>query len=265
LSPARGSLTIVGGGFIGLEVAATARHLGWPVTVLEAAPRLLSRSASPELAAHILQHNLDGGVHIRLGARIAEAQVDADRVTALTVDGVPEPVEHVLVGIGAVPETSLAQQAGLTVDNGIAVDGRMVTSDARILAIGDCSSFEFEGRRVRLESVQNANDQAKVAAATLLGREGSYRPLPFFWSDQGALKLQMAGLWREGLQSHQRPGTSPGSFSLFHSAGDRLVCIESANAPMDHMLGRRLLERGVSPDPAAVADPAMQLKALLVN
>lgn len=253
----------MGGGFIGLEVATTALHLGWQVRVLEAAPRLLSRSASPELASHILQHHRAAGIDLRLGVRLGEASLEGDQVVALEVDGVLELPGQVLVGIGAVPETTLAQQAGLALDNGIAVDSHMVTSDPRILAIGDCSSFEYDGRRVRLESVQNANDQAKVAAGTLLNLGTTYHPIPFFWSDQGALKLQMVGLWREGLQTHRRSGAAAGSFSLFHYAGERLVCVESANAPVDHMMARRLLERGQSPDARSVSDPGVQLKSLL--
>lgn len=258
-----GELVVLGGGFIGLEVAATARQLGWHVQVLEALPRLLSRAASPELSAHILQHHRAMGTQVALEARVDGFEFDADRLAAVVLNGQRRALDQLLVGIGAVPETALGRAAGLQVDDGIQVDAAMRTSDPDILAIGDCARFAYRGQRVRLESVQNANDQARVAAATLLGKAAAYHPHPFFWSDQGGLKLQMAGLWRAGLQAVRRPGATPASFSLFHYDGATLVAVESANAPVDHMWSRKLLEKGVSPAPADVADPQVQLKALM--
>ncbi|MDB5911955.1 MAG: ferredoxin reductase [Ramlibacter sp.] len=259
-----GRLTVVGGGFIGLEVAATARHLGFEVQVLEAASRLLSRSASPELSAIILAHHQQMGTEVRFGVRIGAARIEGGRVLALEVDGVQEHVFELLVGIGAVPEVSLAQEAGLEVANGIVVDEAMRSSDPAILAVGDCSCFDYRGQRVRLESVQNANDQAKVAAATLLGKPAAYHPTPWFWSDQGGLRLQMVGLWRPGLHAVARPGPAAANgMSFFHYDGELLVAVESANAPIDHMMARRLLEKGASPTPQQVADPAVALKTLL--
>lgn len=258
-----GQLTVLGGGFIGLEVAATARHLGWQVRVLEAAPRLLARAASPEMSALILAHHRQAGLEIVLGAKVGAPRVEGDRLLALEVDGQALPVSELLLGIGAVPEVSLAQAAGLQLENGVCVDAAMVSSDPDILAVGDCTSFDYNGKRVRLESVQNANDQAKVAAATLLGKPAAYHPTPTFWSDQGGLRLQMVGLWRPGLEAVTRPGTTPASASFFHYDGDTLVAVESANAPMDHLLARRLLEKGSSPAKAQVADPAVALKTLL--
>ena len=257
-----GTLTVLGGGFIGLEVAATARKLGWEVQVFEAAPRLLSRSASPELSAAILQHQLALGTQVQLGAAVGQFELDGERLQALQAGGERHAVDLLLLGVGAVPETALAHAAGLEVGNGILVDAGMKTSDPNILAIGDCTAFEYEGRRVRLESVQNANDQAKVAAATLLGQGAAYRPVPWFWSEQGGLRLQMVGLWRDGLEPVRRPGANPASFSLFHYDGDALVAVESANAPMDHMFSRKLLEQGKYPTRAQAADPACALKSL---
>lgn len=259
-----GRLAVVGGGFIGLEVAATARTLGWQVTVLEAAPRLLGRSVSPAVADHLLAHHRAEGIDVRLDARVQEIRRDGDQVTALVLADGDLPVDLVLVGIGAVPETALAEQAGLDVDDGIVVDSRMVTSDPAILAVGDCTAFPLDGRRSRLESVQNANDQARIAASTLLGKDLSYQPLPFFWSDQGSVRLQMVGLWHDGLAAHRRPGPPAGNgFSLFHLDGDRLVCVESVNAPVDHMMSRKLLEKGLSPAVATLVDPAVPLKSLV--
>lgn len=258
-----GRLTVVGGGFIGLEVAASARHLGWRVQVLEAQPRLLARSASPELADLVLRHHGTLGAQVVLDAKIDGFEIEGGRVVALRLHGARQPVDLLLLGIGAVPETTLAQAAGLQVENGICVDAAMVTSDPEILAVGDCTAFEYRGARIRLESVQNAHDQARVAAATLLGQPAAYQPTPYNWSDQGGLRLQMVGLWRPGLAAVLRPGASATSFSVFHYAGDELVAVESANAPMDHMMARKILEKGASPARAQVADPKVPLKTLV--
>ncbi|WP_028605868.1 NAD(P)/FAD-dependent oxidoreductase [Ottowia thiooxydans] len=260
---ASGNLVVLGGGFIGLEVAGTARQLGWSVRVLEAAPRLLARSTSPQLSEYILQHHRNLGTEVTLGAKVGEFAFEAGNLKSLHVNDDEWLVQHLLLSVGAVPEVDLAHGAGLEVENGIRVDGAMRTSDPDILAIGDCTCFEYRGRLTRLESVQNANDQAKVAAATLTGQVASYQPTPFFWSDQGGLRLQMVGLWRDGLHTVTRPGSAPSSFSLFHFEGDALVAVESANAPMDHMWSRKLLEAGRSPSPAQVQDPQLALKTLL--
>lgn len=263
--PAGGQLTVIGGGFIGLEVAATARALGKEVEVLESAPRLLSRSVSPELAEHVLQVHRDSGMHLRLGVGVGGFEISGDRLQALAVDGVRQQVDLLLLGIGAVPEHTLATQAGLVCDNGIVVDEQMRTSDPAILAIGDCTSFPepTSGRRLRLESVQNANDQAKAAVATLTDKAAPYTALPWFWSEQGSLRLQMAGLMPAYGVRHRRPGATPTSFSLLHYAGDRLVSVESVNAPADHMAARKLLEAERGPAPDLACDPARPLKSFL--
>jgi 3-phenylpropionate/trans-cinnamate dioxygenase ferredoxin reductase subunit len=255
-------LTVLGGGFIGLEIAANARAAGKAVTVLEAAPRLLMRSVSPELAEHVLQTHRASGIDLRLGVAVGGFEVDGNRLAALTVDGTREPVELMVLGIGAVPEHTLASEAGLACDNGIEVDELMRTSDAHILAVGDCASFDeyTSGRHLRLESVQNANDQARTAVATLLGREEPYRALPWFWSEQGALRLQMAGLMPPDGTRYRRAGATSASFSILHYAQDRLVCAESVNAPLDHMAARKLLESGKSPSPESACDTNTALK-----
>jgi 3-phenylpropionate/trans-cinnamate dioxygenase ferredoxin reductase component len=262
-------LTVLGGGFIGLEVAATARALGKQVTLLESAPRLLMRSVSPELAEHVLNTHRDSGIDVRLGVSVGGFEIEAGRLAALKVDGQSEPVELMLLSIGAVPEHSLASDAGLDCGNGpsqgIVVDAWLRTSDPAILAIGDCALFpeHGSGRRLRLESVQNANDQARTALATMLGRDEPYRALPWFWSEQGSLRLQMAGLMPPDGERHRRPGATPASFSILHYVGQRLVCVESVNAPMEHMAARKLLEAGKSPEPAAASDAGTPLKAHL--
>lgn len=258
-------LTVLGGGFIGLEIAATARAAGKSVTVLEAAPRLLMRSVSPELAEHVFQTHSANGIDLRLGVAAGGFEIEGDRLAALTVDGQREPVDLMVLGIGAVPEHTLASEAGLACDNGIKVDHGMRTSDPHVLAIGDCASFDehTSGRHLRLESVQNANDQARTALATLLGRDEPYRALPWFWSEQGGLRLQMAGLMPHDGVRHIRPGAAPASFSVLHYVADRLVCVESVNAPMDHMAARKLLESGKSPLPATACDADLPLKSHL--
>ncbi len=267
------SLTVLGGGFIGLEVAATARALGLDVRVIEAQPRLLSRSVSAELAAHILATHQAAGIQFHLNARLGAAQHDGQRLQAIEVDGVRLPVALLLLGIGAEPDHGLAADAGLLLDNGIVVDAAMRSSDPAILAIGDVANFPAAaawapaGTRLRLESVQNANDQARTAAATLQDKPASYAALPWFWSEQGTMRLQMAGLMppasAAGVARHHRPGANPASFSVLHYRDDKLVCVEAVNAPMDHMMSRKLMEAGKHPAPAVASDPAVALKSLL--
>lgn len=259
-------LTVLGGGFIGLEVAAAARARGLSVRVLESAPRLLMRSASAELAAHVLQTHRDQGIEILTAVKVGGFDVQGDRLASITVDDTVEPVEQLLLGIGSVAEHTLATQCGLATEAGIEVDAQMRTSDPRILAIGDCTRFKLAGHeeRMRLESVQNARDQASVAVATLTGQPAEYRPLPSFWSEQGSMRLQMAGTMPSPCTATvRRPGPTPTGFTLFHLAGSALACVESVNAPVDHMAARRLLETGARPAAEKLGDPSVPLKSLL--
>lgn len=255
-------LTVLGGGFIGLEIAATAALMGKSVTVLEAAPRLLQRAVSPELSEHVLNAHRAIGIDVRLGATVNDFVAEGDRLAALSVNGRRELVELLVMGIGAAPETGLAQSAGLACENGIVVDAQMRTSDAAILAIGDCANFPEHGsaRRLRLESVQNANDQARTAVATLQGKSEPYKAVPWFWSEQGSMRLQMVGLMPPDGLPIRRPGATPASFSLLHYQGERLACVESVNAPLDHMAARKLLEAGRSIAPEIAADTTVPLK-----
>ena len=268
------SMTVIGGGFIGLEFAATGCSLGKAVTVVESAPRLLARAVSPEVSAYVLQVHREAGIDIHLDARISGFEIEQPRarpdggrprLAAIVLDGVRHPVDLLLLGIGSLPETTLAESAGLACENGIVVDEYMVTSDPAILAVGDCTSFPdiASGRRMRLESVQNANDQARTAVATLTGAPRPHNAVPWFWSEQGSLRLQMAGLPPAHADRHKRPGAKPSSFSIFHYVDGVLHCVESVNAPMDHMMARKLLEAGASPSPAAACNPAVTLKSLL--
>jgi 3-phenylpropionate/trans-cinnamate dioxygenase ferredoxin reductase subunit len=262
-------VTVLGGGFIGLEVAATALGLGKAVTVIESAPRLLSRAVSPALSAHVLATHRAAGMDVRIAVRACNWQTEGRRLGAIDVDGETLPVDLMLLGIGAVPETALAQAAGLECADGIVVDAYMQTSDEAVLAVGDCTRFPDRraGQALRLESVQNANDQARTAVATLTGAKRPHDAVPWFWSDQGGLRLQMAGLvpaeGTAGLDTVRRPGANPASFSLLHYVDGQLRCVESVNAPVDHMMSRKLLEAGRNPDPAVAADPAVPLKSHL--
>ena len=258
-----GHLTVVGGGFIGLEVAASALALGRRVDVLESAPRLLMRSVSPEVADHVLQTHRANGMVVRVGVAVGGFRIGADRLETLTVDGVETPADLLVLGIGAVPEHALASAAGLQCDNGIVVDEFMQTSDPAILAIGDCTNFPepTTAHRLRLESVQNANDQAKVAAATLCGAPQPYRAVPWFWSEQGSLRLQMAGLGSHDATRFRRKGSSDASFSVLHYVAGRLASVESVNAPLDHMAARKLLETRRNVAPEIACDSSMPLKA----
>jgi 3-phenylpropionate/trans-cinnamate dioxygenase ferredoxin reductase subunit len=248
-----------------LEIAAVARALGKHVQVLESSPRLLMRAVSSEIAEHVLATHRAHGIDIRVGVAVGGFEVAGERLTALSVDGVPQPVELMAQGIGAAPEHALATDAGLHCENGIVVDPHMRTSDPAILAIGDCTSFPEHGteRRLRLESVQNANDQARTACSTIKGELQPYRAVPWFWSDQGELRLQMVGLIPADAVRFRRDGAIAQSFSILHYVGERLACVESVNSPADHLAARQLLESGRSLAPDIACDPAVPLKSRL--
>ena len=259
----QGELLVVGGGFVGLEVAAVARKLGWTVTILEASSRLLSRAVSPDLSTIVLKHHLAMGTQVEFNALVNEHECNGTRLSWLSVNSNRRAVDELLIGIGSLPEVELARNCGLMINDGLVVNTQMQTSDPNILAIGDCTSFPFQGKLMRLESVQNATDQAKIAAATLLGKVVEYLPTPSFWSDQSGLRLQMAGLWRPGLKAVLRTGANTQSGSLFHFDNSELVAVESFNSPVDHMMARKLLELKKSPTPSEVADVQIALKGLL--
>ena len=263
---AANDVVVIGGGFIGLEIAATARLLGKTVTVLEAADRLMGRVVAPEISRHFLELHRGWGSDIRLKTPVGHIVSEGSRVTGVaTADDAVIAADLAIVGIGVLPNVELAQSAGLALDNGILVNEFMETSVPEVLAIGDVVSFEHWelGRRVRLESVQNAVDQGKTAAATIVGKRHAYREVPWFWSDQGDVKLQMVGLSQQATASVVRGKPEAGAFSVFHYAGSKLVAIDSVNRPTDHMVGRRLLAAAISPTPEMVADEGSDLKALI--
>lgn len=261
----RERIVIVGGGFIGLELAAAARGVGTEVTVLEALPRLLSRGVPQDIAQALDARHRAAGVSIILDASIAS--FSSDRVEL--ANGTSVLADLIIIGIGVLPETSLAMAAGLAVDNGIAVDNRLRTSDPDILAAGDCCSFPldiYDGRRVRLESWRNAQEQGSLAARNMLGADEPISAVPWFWSDQYDLTLQVAGMVDEG-QATIRRETETGVI-LFHLRDDgRLVAATGlgvgSSVARDIRIAEMLVARRAAPDPAILADPQGKLKALL--
>ncbi|MER9065470.1 FAD-dependent oxidoreductase [Mesorhizobium sp. M0902] len=266
LSAQSEEVVILGGGFIGLEIAATLTAAGRKVTVVEAVDRLLGRAVAPVIAGHVRQRLEATGVRVLTGTTIERLEDENGRVSAaITSSGERLPAQMVVIGIGVVPNVELAEAAGIAITNGIRVDQQMRTSTAEILAIGDAASYRhwFTGGDVRLESVQNATDQARLAARTIAGHTDNYSAVPWFWSDIGDMKLQMVGLIAGG-DSHVVLGdVAENKFSIYHYAGSRLLGIESVNRPGDHMLGRKMLGAGFSPSPQIVATGPDGLKAAL--
>jgi 3-phenylpropionate/trans-cinnamate dioxygenase ferredoxin reductase subunit len=258
-------VVVVGGGFIGLEVAATARHAGCEVHVVEAQDRLMARVMPAVLSEFFAGLHRGHGVALHLGAQFAAIEDCAGGASVRLATGDTLGADVVVAGIGVVPNQELAAAAGLDCGNGIVVDEFARTSDPAIVAAGDCTWHRnrlFEAPQ-RLESVQNAVDQAKIAAATLLGARQAYAEVPWFWSDQFEVKLQTTGL-SGGADAHVLRGTpSNAGFSVYHFAGERLVAVDSVNRPADHMLARRLLAAGTPVSRVQAADTAFELKTLL--
>ncbi|KRW97648.1 pyridine nucleotide-disulfide oxidoreductase [Paracoccus sp. MKU1] len=258
-------LLVIGGGYIGLEAAATAVKLGLQVTLVEAAPRILGRVAAVETSDYFRELHRAHGVDLREGVGLAHLTEAAGRVTgAVLTDGSHLPADLVVVGIGVLPNIELAQAAGLTCDNGISVDAYCRSSDPAIFAAGDCASFPWRNQRIRLESVGNAIDQAEVAATNMLGESCEYQAKPWFWSDQFDVKLQIAGLCGRHDRVVTRAGAGAGrSHWYFH--GDRLEAVDAMNDPRVFMVAKRVLEGDRPVDAAFIADPANDLRALLAS
>jgi 3-phenylpropionate/trans-cinnamate dioxygenase ferredoxin reductase subunit len=258
-------IVVIGGGFIGLELAAVACSLGKRVTVLEALPRLMPRVVAPIISEFYRKLHTSKGVKIVCGANVSEIAGASGRVQKVLLnDGAAYPADLVLVGIGVVPNVELARDAGLRIANGIAVNDFLQTDDQNIFAIGDCAEHHcvFAGARVRLESVQNAADQAQCVASTIAGRQNSYRALPWFWTDQFDVKLQMAGISQGHDRIVIRGNPESQKFSVFYFNANRLVAIDSINRPMDHMIGRKLIAAGVTLTPEQAADESLDLRKL---
>ncbi|MDP5308317.1 NAD(P)/FAD-dependent oxidoreductase [Paracoccus spongiarum] len=261
LQPGR-RLVVIGGGYIGLEAAAVARKLDLSVTLIEAAPRILGRVAAAETAGMIRDLHRSHRVTILEGTAIAGI-TGTDRATGVRLaDGRDLPADLVVTGIGVTPETALAERSGLGIDNGIATDDRGRTSDPAIWAAGDCASIPWQGGRLRLESVGGAIDMAEAVADNILGADRAYAPRPWFWSDQFDAKLQIAGLGTGHDRIVTRPAEGPHGGSVWYYRGARLIAVDALNDARAYMIGKRLIEAGRSPDPAALV-AAADLRALL--
>lgn len=262
-----GTVVVVGGGFIGLEAAASLAALGKTVTVVEAAARLLGRAVAPAVSAHATALQAELGNRVVTSTGVERVLGDGKVSAIVTSAGETLAADLVIVGIGAEPNTELAARAGLACDNGIVVDASLQTSRPTVHAIGDCAAFDHwqAGRRLRLESVQNATDQARHIAGSILGRQADYREVPWFWSDQGPTKLQMAGLSIGADRQVLSGAPEDKAFSVYHFQGSRLLAVDSVNRPGEHMLGRKLLAAGFSPDEALIADGPQAIKEALMG
>jgi len=258
-------LVIIGAGYIGMETAAVAVTHGLDATVVETADRIMARALAPEVSAFFDQVHREAGVKI-LCDRDPNAEIIGDgRVEALRgADGIELPADLIIAGIGILPTTDIAEEAGLECANGIIVDECCRTSDPHILAIGDCTNHpnHLLGRRLRLESVHNAQEQAKTAAATLCGKLKPYNQIPWFWSDQYDLKLQIVGLSGGHDQVIIRGDFADRSFAAFYMKGDLLLAVDAINSAREFMLSKKLIAQGARIEPEILADTSIDFKEL---
>jgi 3-phenylpropionate/trans-cinnamate dioxygenase ferredoxin reductase component len=241
------NVVVIGGGFIGMEFAAVAARFGVRPHVIETAPRIMARAASPEVSAYFTKRHKERGTTFAFNESVVRIVGKAERVIAVeTAAGKVLPADLVVVGVGVIPNVELAQAAGLQVGNGVVVDEFLRTSDPAISAVGDCAVYpsSFVNGVVRLESVQNAIDQARTVAARIMGKLQAYAAVPWFWSDQGDDKLQIAGIASLNDLRMVKGDESGGRFSVFFFRNDVLACVESVNRVADHMAARTLLKSG---------------------
>lgn len=256
------SVAVVGGGFIGLEVASSARKLGCEVTVIEALPRLMARAVSEAVSAWYADLHTDHGVRVLLATGVTGYTGADGRVTAVETSAGPIAADLVIVGVGVIPDDDLARACGLDCDRGVIVDDCARTSDPEIVALGDCTARRLpDGSTLRLESVQNAIEQAKSGAAWLMGKERLFTAAPWFWSDQYDVKLQMVGLSTGHDRSVTLGSPEEGRFSILYWRKGTFVAVDSIARPADHMAARRLLDRGAALTPEEAAEPGFDLAA----
>lgn len=257
-------IVVIGGGFIGLEFAAVARKKGKSVTVIEAADRLMARAVSGPISEIYARLHVERGVTLRLASTVAGFTESAGRVTGVMLGGGSTVrAELVVVGIGVLPNQELAAAAGIACESGVIVDASGRSSDPFVFACGDCTAMRLaNGSLRRLESVQNAIEQAKACAATIMDKNRPFIAAPWFWSDQYDVKLQMVGTSSGHDASVIRGDTSTYKCSIFYFQGLKLIGIDSLNRPQDHMAGRRLLDQGVDPTPQQAADESFALNRL---
>ncbi len=267
-------MVIVGGGYVGLEVAAVAVKCGLKVTVLEGAPRVLARVTAPEVSAFYERFHRAAGVAIHTGVAVTGFTANSNGADVGAVNcesgvgggGREIPADFVLVGIGLAPNTELAAEAGLTVDGGIVVDAASCTSDPDIFAIGDCAVHAQHGflqRKIRLESVPNALEQARAAAAFIAGKPAPPAVAPWFWSDQYDLKLQMAGVSDGYDELAIRGSTASSSFIAFYLREGRVIAADAINRPSEFMASKRLIGEGIKVSAAELSDEGVSLKSLI--
>ena len=256
-------LLIVGGGYIGLEAAATAQKFGVDVTLVELEDRILKRVAAKETSDYIRSLHISKGVKIKEATGLEKLKIKRDKiVSASFTDNSNINVDFVIVGIGITPNTKLAEDTNITVNNGIFVNERCQTSISNIYAAGDCASFNYKNTLVRLESVGNAIDQATIVAQNISGQNATYLPKPWFWSDQYDLKLQIAGL-NTGYDNVVVRGDKSKNVSHWYFKGSDLLAIDALNDPRAYMIGKRLIEANKSPSKEQVKDQDFNLKVLL--
>ena len=257
-------LVIVGAGYIGLEVAAVAVTRGLDVTVVELAERVMARGGAPLISDFFTRVHQQAGVDIRCNTGIRSFN-GVSRVQSVTLsDDSQIPADLVIIGIGILPNVEIAEAAGLPCDNGIVVDEYCRTSDADILAVGDCTNHPnaLLGKRLRLESVHNAQEQAKTAASTILGKLEPYAQIPWFWSDQYDLKLQFVGLSAANQKVVVRGDPESRSFAAFYLDDGRLAAVYAINSAREFMLSKKLIASGARPDPAVLRDTAVPFKEI---
>jgi 3-phenylpropionate/trans-cinnamate dioxygenase ferredoxin reductase subunit len=259
------NVVVIGAGFVGLELACVVRESGASVTVLEAGQRMMARAITSETSQFLHEAHKDSGIAFEFGVNVSCFHGNKNVTAVGLSDGRSVTADMVLVGIGAVAETELARNCGLSASNGIEVDQMLATSDAAVSAIGDCALFfnAAMNQPMRLESVQNAADQSKALASTLSGRPTPYNAAPWFWSDQGPYRLQIAGVTQGYDTAVTRGNVASGRFSMFCYRNDRLIGVESLNQASDHMIARRLLAGQVELRSAHAADLSFDLRALV--
>ena len=263
------SIAVIGAGFIGLEAAAAINQLGKKVTVFDTADRVMGRAVAPLISHWFEKTHRSAGIDIHLNESINRVVEDNNGKVAGVerADGSVVTAQMVLVGIGVLPASDLAAAAGIDCDNGVVVDEYCRSSDANVFAAGDCANHSNKyapGRRIRLESIQNATDQARVVARAIAQPENAapYQAVPWFWSDQADHSLQMTGLSFDADNHVLRGDPDSGSFSVFHYKGEKLLSVDSVNSSRDHMVARKLLAAGVSPSVTQAADPDVNLMEL---
>lgn len=258
-------LVIIGGGYIGLEAAAVGIKKDLRVTVVEALPRVLARVTAPEISAFYERVHRDKGVDLRTGVGLAALEGGERVETVVLADGTRLPADLVIIGIGLIPNTELAEKAGLVVDNGILVDAQTRTSDPHILASGDCTNHDnvFLGRRLRLESVPNAMEQSRVAAATIMGKTEQYKAVPWFWSDQYDLKLQMVGLSQGYDRLVIRGDMGSNSFMAFYLKDGVVISADAVNRAPDFGFAKRMVGERMQIAAETLADESVPLKSLM--